>query len=647
MASELTFTLPDGKNVNYPAGSSALDIATGISEGLARVAIAAKLDGELIDLKTPLTKGGAVELLTDRSGDEALDILRHSTSHLMAHAVKQLWPDTQVAIGPTIETGFYYDFLKAEPFTEDDMAKIEERMKALAKEALPVTREEMPKAAAIAMFKEMGEGFKAELIEEKVATETASLYRQGDFVDLCRGPHVPDTGKIKAFKLLSVAGAYWKGDEKNVQLQRIYGTSYFNKKELKAYLNMIEEAKKRDHRKLGKELDLFSFQEEVGGGLAFWHPKGAMLRHNVEDYLKKKLLDWDYELVITPHIAKADLWHQTGHLDFYKDDMYTMDVDGQEHVIKPMNCPFHILIYKNKLRSYRDLPVRYAEFGTVYRKEMAGALHGLMRVRGFTQDDAHHFCTPEQVVPEVEQLLDRCIEVYNTFGFTEYEVKLSVRDPNNKEKYLGSDEDWEHAEGALKSALEGKGIPFKVDEGEAVFYGPKIDIKLKDTIGRGWQATTIQFDFNLPSRLNINYIGADGKEHKVVMIHRALFGSVERFIGILIEQFAGHFPLWLAPQHAVVLPITDAHKDYAYEVAATLKRAGLRVEVDGRNEKIGYKIREHQMQKMPFQLICGDKEVETDSVAVRNRFDGDLGPMPLEQFVGKALEMIHTKVLRP
>lgn len=647
MASQIKVTLPDGSAKEMPAGSTPKDVAESISPGLARAAIAARLDGKLIDLKQPLSDSGSIEILTDRSGEDALDVLRHSTSHLMAQAVKQLWPDTQVAIGPVIDDGFYYDFLKDEPFSEEDLVKIEEKMAELAKKDIPVEHEYLPKQEAIEMFKGIGETFKAELIDERVDTPEASLYRQGEYVDLCRGPHIPSTGKVKAFKLLNVAGAYWKGDENNAQLQRIYGTSFFNKKELQAHLEKLEEAKKRDHRLLGKQLDLFSMQEDIGGGLALWHPKGALIRHLIETYLKEELLVRGYEMVITPHIARGGLWHKTGHMSFYKEHMYTMDVDEAEHVVKPMNCPGHILIYQDTLRSYRDLPIRYAEFGTVYRYELAGALHGLMRVRGFTQDDAHHFCTPEQAIEEVDACIDFFQKIYADFGFEDYEVNLSVRDPENKEKYLGSDDDWELAENALKGALERRGIPYKRDEGEAVFYGPKIDVKAKDTIGRGWQLTTIQFDFNLPERLDVNYIAEDGKEHRVVMIHRALFGSFERFFGVLIEHYAGNFPMWLAPVQAVILPITDAHLDYCYEVQKKLKAAGLRVKVDSRSEKVGYKIREHQLQKVPFMLVCGAKEMEDGTIAVRNRYDGDLGAKSVDEFISWTKELIESKAVRP
>ena len=647
MGSEINITLPDGSSIQLPGGSTPLDAAEKISKRLASDAIAAKLNGNLIDLSHPLTEDGALEIVTDRSGDEALEVLRHSTSHLMAQAVKQLWPETQVAIGPAIEDGFYYDFLKDEPFTEEDLARIEERMKQLAKENITIKRVEVPKEEAIQRFKEMGETFKAELVEERVDTPEASLYEQGDFVDLCRGPHLPSTGKVKAFKLLNVAGAYWKGDESNVQLQRIYGTSFFSQKDLKAHLEKLEEARRRDHRKLGKELDLFSFHEEAGGGLVYWHPKGAMVLNLIENYLKTRLLNRGYQLVVTPHIARGKLWEQSGHLSYYKENMYTMDVEGDDHVVKPMNCPGHILIYKDKLRSYRELPIRYAEFGTVYRRERGGVLHGLLRVRGFTQDDAHIFCTPEQIQDEVKDLLDFSIDIFRVFGFEDYEMVLSVHDPDKPEKYAGDADGWKLAENSLAEALETSGMPFTHEVGEAVFYGPKIDIKLKDSIGRKWQATTIQFDFNLPERLDVNYIGEDGAEHRVLMVHRALFGSLERFMGVLIEHYAGAFPVWLAPVQAVVLPITDNQHAYAREVLEKLHSAGIRAEVDFRSEKIGYKIREHQLQKVPYMLVCGAREVEGGTVAVRNRFDGDLGAKELDDFIQGIQDLIESKAVRP
>ena len=647
MPSEITITLPDGSAMQVAGGTTALQVAEKIGKRLAKDAVAARFGDTFIDVTRPLTEDGRLQIITAGGGEDALDVLRHSTSHLMAQAVKQLWPEAQVAIGPSIETGFYYDFLKDEPFTEEDLARIEARMKKLAAENIPIRRVEIPKEEAIARFKEMGESFKAELVEERVDTPEASLYEQGDFIDLCRGPHLPSTGKIKAFKLLSVAGAYWKGDEHNVQLQRIYGTSFYSDKELEEHLEKLEEAKRRDHRKLGKELDLFSFHEEVGGGLVFWHPKGAILREQIEGYLKGELQRRDYELVVTPHIARGELWSKTGHLSYYRENMFLMDVDGEPYVVKPMNCPGHILIYKNALRSYRELPIRYAEFGTVYRNERGGVLHGLMRVRGFTQDDAHIFCTPEQIVEEVKKLVQFSFDIYKDFGFEEYFVVLSARDPENAEKYAGEAEGWDLAESSLAGALDEMGVPYEREEGEAVFYGPKIDIKLKDVLGREWQATTIQFDFNLPERLDITYIGEDGAEHQVLMVHRALFGSLERFIGILIEHHGGAFPLWIAPMQAVVLPITDAHVEYAKKVVENLHAEGFRVKGDYRNEKIGYKIREHQLQKVPYMLVCGQREIEEGTVSVRNRYEGDLGAMSLAKLVETLRELEASKAVRP
>jgi len=647
MAPEISIALPDGSALRVPAGTTPLEVACRIGKRLAREAVAARVNGRLIDLTRPLTEDGELEIVTRDGGDEALEVLRHSTSHLMAQAVKQLWPEVQVAIGPAIENGFYYDFLKEEPFSEGDLERIEERMRQLAAEDIPIRRLEVPKREAVERFQEMGETLKAELVEERVDTPEASLYQQGDFVDLCRGPHLPSTGGIKAFKLLSVAGAYWKGDERNPQLQRIYGTSFFSQKDLEAHLEQLEEARRRDHRRLGKDLDLFSFQGEAGGGLVFWHPKGALVYDIIVDYLKEQLLRRGYDLVVTPHIARGELWERSGHLSYYSENMYTMDVDGEPYVVKPMNCPGHILIYKNRLRSYRELPIRYAEFGTVYRRERGGVLHGLMRVRGFTQDDAHIFCTPEQIGGEVEELVRFSFDIFRDFGFEDHEVILSLRDPGNPDKYAGDDEGWELAENSLGRALERLGVPFTREVGEAVFYGPKIDIKLRDAIGRGWQATTIQFDFNLPQRFGVGYIGEDGAEHRALMVHRALFGSLERFMGVLIEHYAGALPLWLAPVQAVVLPIADAHHGYAREAAVGLRRAGLRVEVDERSEKIGYKIREHQLQKVPYMLVCGGREAESGTVSVRSRFEGDRGPMGLEEFIATARELVESKAVRP
>ncbi len=640
----LKIVLPDGKEIEVENNSTPFDIAKGISEGLARVALAAKFNGNLIDLHKPLTENGKIELITDKS-PEALEILRHSTAHLMAQAVRRLFPETKVTIGPVIEDGFYYDFDRDTPFTPEDLEKIEKEMKKITKEKLMVVRKEVKREDGIKLFSDMNENYKVEIIEELPEGETITIYEQGEFVDLCRGPHVPNTSFIKAFKLLSIAGAYWRGDENNKMLQRIYGTSFFKKSQLEEYLNMLEEAKKRDHRKLGKELDLFSFDEKVGGGLVFWHPKGAIVRKQIEDFMYKELVKRGYSFVISPHIAKNDLWKTSGHYDFYKENMYSLEIDEEEYIVKPMNCPFHVMIYKGKRRSYRELPIKYAENGTVYRYEKSGALHGMLRVRGFTQDDAHIICTPEQVHSEIEKLIDLALFVYKVFGFEKYKFELSVRDSKNKQKYAGTDEQWDMAEDSLIKALEKKGLEFERMEGEAVFYGPKIDVKLYDCIGRKWQATTIQFDFNLPARFNMNYIASDGQEHTPYMIHRAIFGSWERFFGMLVEQYAGAFPLWMAPTQVQVIPITDDNLEYANKIYDKLFDLGIRVEVDSRNEKMGYKIREAQLNKVPYMFIVGKKEAENNTVSVRKRGEGDIGAMALNEAVSKILQEIKDKVI--
>jgi len=636
--------LPDGSERELEKNSSPFDLAQGISEGLARNSIAAKFNGNLIDLHKPLTENGLIELITDKS-DEALEVVRHSAAHLMAQAVQRVFPETKVTIGPVIEDGFYYDFDRDVPFTPEDLGKIEKEMKKITKEKLPVVREEITREDAIKLFSDMGEFYKVEIISELPEGDVITVYRQGDFVDLCRGPHVPNTSFIKAFKLLSIAGAYWRGDEKNKMLQRIYGTAFFKKSQLDDYLNMLEEAKKRDHRKLGKELDLFSFDEKVGGGLVFWHPKGALVRKQIEDFMYTELIKRGYQWVISPHIAKNDLWKTSGHYDFYKENMYSLDIDDEEYIIKPMNCPFHVMIYKGKRRSYRDLPMNYAENGTVYRYEKSGALHGMLRVRGFTQDDAHIICTPEQIHSEIEKLIDLALFVYKVFGFEKYKFELSVRDSKNKEKYAGTDEQWDMAEDSLIKALEKKGLDFERMEGEAVFYGPKIDVKLYDCIGRKWQATTIQFDFNLPARFNMNYIASDGQEHTPYMIHRAIFGSWERFFGMLVEQYAGAFPLWMAPVQVQLIPITDDNADYAEKIRTKLFDLGIRANVDSRNEKMGYKIREAQMDKIPYMFVIGKKEEENNTVAVRKRGEGDIGAMGINDVIDKLLKEIKDKVI--
>jgi len=573
-----------------------------------------------------------------------LERLRHSTSHVMAAAVLDLFPEAKLGIGPAIEEGFYYDFDLPRPLTPDDLEAIEAKMRESIAAKQPFIRREVSREEAREILAD--QPYKLELIEEMPTGETISIYTQGDFTDLCRGPHLEHTGQInpEAFKLLSVAGAYWRGDEHRPMLQRIYGTAFATKEELDGYLWRLEEAARRDHRKLGQELDLFSASEEAGAGLILWHPKGALVRHLIEDFWRQEHLKWSYELVYSPHIGRAQLWRTSGHLDFYRENMYSpMDIEGQEYFIKPMNCPFHIMIYKSRTRSYRELPLRWAELGTVYRYERSGVLHGLMRVRGFTQDDAHIFCRPDQIENEILGCLDLTLHLLRSFGFHEYDIVLSVRDPKHKEKYIGSDATWEMAEGSLVKALKQRGLSYERAEGEAVFYGPKIDIKIKDALGRAWQCTTIQFDFNVPERFDMTYIGVDGREHQPYMVHRALLGSMERFFGVLIEHYAGAFPVWLAPVQAIIIPVADRHNEYAYKVRGQLKEAGLRVEVDDRNERMQAKIRNAQLQKIPYMLVVGDHEVEGGAVAVRLRSEEDLGPKPVGDFIEMAKEAIEQK----
>ena len=641
--SEITVTLPDGSQKKALAGTTPLEIAESIGRRLAEDAVVARVNGELYDLTRPLAGDASLEILTSRD-PEALKVYRHSTAHLMAAAVLALYPDTKLGIGPAIDNGFFYDFQRDEKFSPEDLEKIEAKMRELRNQALPYGRKLTPKAEGLKKYAEMGEQMKCELISEK-ADEVFTEYTLGDrFIDFCRGPHVPTTKRIKAFKLLSVAGAYWKGDADNQQMQRIYGTAFFTKKDLEAYLKQLEEAKKRDHRKLGKQLDLFSIQELGGPGLAFFHPNGGMIRKVMEDWMRDEYLQRDYSLVYTPHIARSDLWKTSGHYDYYADDMFKrMEMEDAEYQLKPMNCPFHILIYKDRMRSYRDLPIRMGELGTVYRHELSGVTHGLLRVRGFTQDDAHIFCTPEQIEDEVVACLDFALHTLKTFGFEDYSAELSTWDPQDAGKYLGSADQWEMAEKALHHAIERCGLDAKLVPGEAAFYGPKIDMKLVDAIGRTWQLSTIQFDFNLPQRFEMEYIAEDGKAHQPLMVHRALFGSVERFFGILTEHYAGAFPVWLAPVQAIVLPITDRTLDYARGVVERLKEAGIRVRLDDRKEKVNFKIREAQLQKIPFMLVVGDREAEAGTVAVRNRKHGDQGAKPLEEFLAGIEELIETK----
>jgi threonyl-tRNA synthetase len=566
----------------------------------------------------------------------------------MAAAVNSLFPGTHLGIGPAISDGFYYDFERPEGFAEEDLAKIEARMKELVDRDLNYQPSIVSKEEALEYFTRQGERLKVELIQEK-AGEKLSCYKLGDLVDFCTGPHVCSTGQIdpESFRLLSIAGSYWRGDERNPQLQRIYGTAFLTPQALSEYLTQLEEAKKRDHRKLGRELDLFSISEEAGPGLVFWHPKGTRVRLVIEDFLRRELYQRGYEFVTTPHVARDVLWKTSGHYDYYRQNMYVFNIDEDEFVIKPMNCPGHIQIYKSQMRSYRDLPVRFAEFGTVYRYEKSGVLHGMLRVRGFTQDDAHIFCTPEQVNREISDLMDLVLFIMGSFGFDQYKVELSVRDESNKKEYAGTEEDWRMAEEALTQALQARGIGWTRMEGEAVFYGPKIDVKLIDAIGRPWQLSTVQFDFTLPKRFDLTYIGSDGQAHQPVMLHRALLGSVERFLGVLIEHYAGAFPIWLAPVQAVVIPIAERHHEFARQVMGRLAQASIRVEIDDRNEKMGYKIRAAQTQKIPYMLVVGDKEAQSGEVSVRNRFQGDEGAQSLESFLTKIEGFVQSRSVRP
>ena len=577
--------------------------------------------------------------------DISIDVLRHSAAHLLAHAVLDLYPETKTGVGPAVETGYYYDFLRDTPFTPEDLEAIEKRMKELARANVPVERLVLSKDEAIRMFEEKGQPLKVELIREK-GDATVTVYRQGPFADFCLGPHVPSTGLLENVKLLSVSGAYWKGDEHGPQMQRIYGAVFPTKKELEDHLRMLEEAKKRDHRRLGAELDLFSTNDVLGGGLILWHPKGARVRAVIEQHWRERHWAGGYDILFTPHIGRATLWETSGHLGFYKDSMYSpMDIDEEAYYLKPMNCPFHIQIYKSRMRSYRDLPLRWAELGTVYRYERSGTLHGLLRVRGFTQDDAHIICTPDQIEDEILRVLDFSVSILADFGFTDNKIELSVRDPKNPGKYAGSDALWRQAEASLVKALETRGYPYERMEGEAVFYGPKIDIKIKDAIGRLWQCTTIQFDFNMSERFDMAYIGEDGQEHRPYMVHRALLGSLERFFGVLVEHYNGSFPLWLAPVQAVILPIAERHEAYAKALDEKLREAGLRSSVDLSREKVGKKIRQAEVEKVPLILVVGDKEVERGSASLRVHGQGDKGEIDVARFLEQALALNRQKSL--
>lgn len=631
----ITITIEGGKSIQVESPCSVADALPELMSGKQRKRTLAVYANDIaVDLSTKLTKDTIVRPI-QKDSEEGLDILRHSTAHVMAQAVIDLFgPDVKVAIGPAIENGFYYDFYRDEPFTPEDFEKIEARMTEISRGAHPFTRTEIDRKKAISLFEADNEKYKTELAQD-IDDSVVSLYQQGSFQDLCRGPHVPDTSWINNFKLLRVAGAYWRGDEKNDVLQRIYGTTFFDKKALKKHLFALEEAKKRDHRKLGKELELFTTDDEVGPGLILWQPKGALLRRLIEDFWKEEHYRHGYELLYTPHIARKDLWKTSGHLDFYGENMYSsMDIDDVAYQLKPMNCPFHIGVYNSRKRSYREFPLRWCELGTVYRYERAGALHGLLRVRGFTQDDAHIFCRPDQLEEEIFNILDLNMRILETFGFDQYDIYLSTR----PEKYVGTDENWEQSTQALRDALEKRGLDYEIDPGEGVFYGPKIDIKIKDQLGRSWQCSTIQVDFNLPERFEVSYVGSDNKEHQPIMIHRALMGSLERFIGVLIEHYAGVFPLWFAPVQARIMNITDDQSEYCNEVFEVLRKSDVRIEKDLRNEKLNYKIREAQLAKIPYMLIVGDKEKESRTVTVRLRNGKNLPPMSIEDFAAKIEE---------
>lgn len=625
-------TLPDGSRREFDHPVTLLQVAESIGPGLAKAALAGRVDGKLVDLSHSIETDAQIALVTARDS-EGVEVIRHSTAHLLAQAVKSLYPEAQVTIGPVVQDGFYYDFSFERPFTPEDLEAIEAKMQELAAQALPVERTTMPRDEAIVYFRGIGEAYKAEIIGDIPAGEVISLYSQGEFTDLCRGPHVPDTGRLKAFKLMKIAGAYWRGDSRNEMLQRIYGTAWGDKKDLAAYLQRLEEAEKRDHRKLGRALDLFHMQEEAPG-MVFWHPKGWTLWQEVEQYMRRVFRDNGYQEIRTPLVVSRTLWERSGHWEKFSDEMFTTSSEERDYAIKPMNCPCHVQVYNQGLKSYRDLPLRLAEFGSCHRNELSGALHGLMRVRGFTQDDAHIFCTEEQIQDEVSRFIDLLFKVYADFGFSEVLIKLSTR----PEKRVGSDEVWDKAEHALATALDAKGLAWDLQPGEGAFYGPKIEFSLKDCLDRVWQCGTIQVDFSMPDRLDASYVAEDGARHTPVMLHRAILGSLERFVGILTEHYAGHFPLWLAPVQGVVLNITDRQADYAEQIAQEFVSKGFRVVADLRNEKVGFKIREHSMQRVPYLLIVGDKEVEAGSVTLRTQDGKDLGSFRIGDLVARFAE---------
>ena len=638
--SKIKITFPDGNTKEYEKGVTGYKIAEGISPRLAKETLAVKTNSSILDLERPLAEDSEIKFLSfnDKEGKE---VYWHSTSHLMAHAIQEIYPEAKFGVGPAIDAGFYYDIDINSTLHEDDLKKIEDKMIELSANSSAFERVELSKNEAIKFFQKKGDQYKLELLEGmNEEKEVISIYNEGNFTDLCRGPHLPATGKIKYIKLLHISGSYWRGDENNKQLQRIYGISFPKKKMLDEYLYMLEEAKKRDHRKLGKQLDLFSIHEEAGAGLIYWHPKGSRIRSEIEDYWRKAHRENGYELLYSPHMGKSWLWEKSGHLDFYKESMFAaMDVDDQKYYIRPMNCPFHIMIYKNKLHSYRDLPLRWAELGTVYRYEKSGVLHGLFRVRGFTQDDAHIFCTNEQIESEIVEVIRFAIMMWKAFGFENLKFYLSTK----PEKAVGDEELWHKAEDSLRNALVNENLDFEIDEGGGVFYGPKIDIKIKDALNREWQMSTIQFDFNLPERFDMTYIGEDGKQHRPFMIHRALLGSIERFFGVLIEHFAANFPLWLAPVQVAVIPVSQNYFDYARKIKDELVNNKIRVELDERNEKIGFKIRDWETQKVPYMLILGEKEQSAGNISLRKHKMGDQGALGLSDFIDNITAEILNK----
>ncbi len=637
---KINIKFPDGKNKEFDKGVTPFQIASSISEGLANEVLAAKVNGSVIDMQRPINIDSEIKFLKF-DDEEGKEVYWHSSSHLMAHAIKSIYPEAKFGVGPAIENGFYYDFDINTKLDEEDLRQIEQQMELIAKEDHKFERTELPKTKAVEFFKKQDDQYKLEILSElDENSEIISTYSEGDFTDLCTGPHLPSAGKIKHVKLLSVSGSYWRGDEHNKQMQRIYGISFPKKKMLDDYIHFLEEAKKRDHRKLGKQLDLFSIHEEAGAGLIYWHPKGARIRMEIEDYWREAHLQNGYELLYSPHMGKSWLWETSGHLDFYKDSMYSgMKIDEQDYYIKPMNCPFHIMIYKSHLRSYRDLPLRWAELGTVYRYEKSGVLHGLLRVRGFTQDDAHIFCAHEKIEEEIRRTLNFARMILGTFGFKEMNFYLATK----PEESVGESELWDKATESLRKALDAEKLSYKMDEGGGAFYGPKIDIKIKDALGREWQLSTIQFDFNLPERFDMKYIGEDGKEHRPFMVHRALLGSIERFFGILIEHFAGDFPLWLSPVQTVVIPVSQNFFEYARSVNEHLISSGIRTNLDERNEKIGYKIRDWETQKVPFMIIVGEKEQIAANISVRQHKKGDLGAFKISEFIDKLVTEIKNK----